>query len=316
VDDDWDRFTSFQTYDDFCIQWLTQCRRVLKDNGTLWVIGSYHNIYRIGAILQNLGYWFLNDVVWVKANPMPNFRGVRFANAHETMIWASKFKGARYTFNHHAMKNMNEEKQMRSDWMLPICTGPERLKYNGKKAHSTQKPEALLYRVILSSSNPGDLVLDPFFGTGTTGAVAKKLHRRFIGIEREAHYVHLARERIQAVTPELFLDSTFDVSDHKRLAPRVPFSTLLEYGMLKPGQQLYFRPDTSKVASIKADGSLKLNGFEGSIHSVGKQLLNGAPCNGWENWYFSKEDDGELHSIDELRQAFLEMTRAAHQEEE
>jgi modification methylase len=307
VDDAWDHFASFEAYDAFCMRWLSECRRVLKDNGTLWVIGSYHNIYRIGGIMQNLGFWFLNDVVWIKTNPMPNFRGVRFANAHETMIWASKFKGAKYTFNHHAMKAVNEEKQMRSDWVLPICSGPERLKYNGKKAHSTQKPEALLYRVILSSSNPGDLVLDPFFGTGTTGAVAKKLHRRFIGIEREPFYVRLAEERIKAVTPELFQETTFDVSDKRRIAPRVAFSSLLEYGLLRPGQNLYFRPDPSKVAHIKPDGSLALNGFEGSIHSVGKQLLNGAPCNGWDNWYYTNGEDDQMRSIDDLRKTFLEM---------
>ncbi|MEN4043160.1 MAG: DNA methyltransferase [Anaerolineaceae bacterium] len=304
VDDEWDRFSSFEAYDQFSRKWLVACRRVLKDTGTLWVIGSYHNIYRIGVIMQDLGYWFLNDLVWIKTNPMPNFRGVRFTNAHETLIWASKFKGARYTFNHHAMKAMNEEKQMRSDWVLPICSGSERLKVHGKKAHSTQKPEALLYRALLASSNAGDIVLDPFFGTGTTGAVAKKLHRRWIGIEREESYVNLARQRIQAVTPELFQDIVFDVRDRRRLAQRVPFSSLLEAGLLKPGQLLFFKPDVTKMAHIKPDGKLVHNGYEGSIHQVGKLLLGGSPCNGWENWYFDS-DDGELHLIDDLRQTLI-----------
>jgi site-specific DNA-methyltransferase (adenine-specific) len=304
VNDEWDRFSSFETYDDFCRKWLTACLRVLKDNGTIWVIGSYHNIYRIGAIMQDLGYWFLNDLVWIKANPMPNFRGVRFANAHETLIWASKFKGARYTFNHHAMKSVNEDKQMRSDWVLPICSGGERLKVHGKKAHSTQKPEALLYRTLLASSNPGDVILDPFFGTGTTGAVAKKLHRKWIGIEREPGYVKLARERINSVTPELFEDVVFDVRDRRRLAPRLPFSSLLESGLLKPGQLLFFKPDVTKIARIKPDGKLIHNGYEGSIHQVGKLLLGGSPCNGWENWYYDS-DDGDLRLIDDLRQALI-----------
>lgn len=301
VDDEWDRFSSFADYDQFTRRWLLACRRVLKDTGTLWVIGSYHNIYRIGFALQELGFWFLNDIVWVKVNPMPNFRGVRFANAHEILLWVSKAKGARYTFNHHAMKEFNDEKQMRSDWTLPICSGSERLKANGKKAHSTQKPEALLYRVILSSTNPGDVVLDPFFGTGTTGAVAKKLHRRWIGIEREERYVQLARERLNAITPELFDDAIFDIRDRKRRQPRIPFSRLLEYGFLKPGQRLYFRPDPAVIARIKPDGKLSLDGFEGSIHQAGKRLLGGAPCNGWDNWYY-EDEQGERHTIDRLRQ--------------
>ncbi len=302
VNDAWDHFSSFDAYDEFTRAWLTACRRVLKDTGTLWVIGSYHNIYRIGHILQDLGYWFLNDIVWLKLNPMPNFRGVRFTNAHETLLWVSKMQGGRYTFNHGAMKEFNDEKQMRSDWALPICSGPERLKVNGKKAHPTQKPEALLYRVILSSSNPGDVVLDPFFGTGTTGAVAKKLHRQWIGIEREETYIKLANERIDSVMPELFDDYTFDVRDHKRLQARIPFSRLLEYGFLKPGQQLYFGPNKGVTARIKPDGKLLMDGFEGSIHQTGKRLLAGAPCNGWDNWYY-QDEHGDMIPIDHLRQA-------------
>ena len=301
VDDDWDKFSSFEQYDEFSRRWLTAARRVLKDTGTIWVIGSYHNIYRIGAIMQNLDFWFLNDVVWIKTNPMPNFRGVRFANAHETLIWASKMRGARYTFNHHAMKAFNDGKQLRSDWVLPIASGGERLKVDGKKAHSTQKPEALLYRVILASSNPGDVVLDPFFGSGTTGAVAKKLHRRWIGIEREQKYIAVAQKRIDSVSPEMFDADVFDVRDKKRLAPRVPFVQLLETGLLKPGQSLFFKQNRLNAARIKPDGKLKLNGYEGSIHQLGKTLSGGSPCNGWEHWYFEAAD-GSLHPIDELRQ--------------
>jgi len=228
VNDDWDQFQSFKSYDDFSRQWLTACRRVLKDTGTIWVIGSYHNIYRVGSIMQDIGYWFLNDVIWIKTNPMPNFRGVRFTNAHEILLWASKSKGAKYTFNHHAMKSINDDLQMRSDWVLPICSGSERIKVNGKKAHSTQKPEPILYRVIVSSSNPGDIILDPFFGSGTTGSVAKKLHRHWIGIEMEKKYIKIAQTRLDSVSPEIFDEQVFDVRDKKRLEPRVPFANLLE----------------------------------------------------------------------------------------
>jgi len=234
VEDDWDRFESFAAYDRFTRAWLQGCRRVLKDTGTVWVIGSYHNIYRVGTILMDLAYWILNDMVWIKTNPMPNFRGVRFTNAHETLIWAQKNKGAPYTFNYQAMKALNDDLQMRSDWELPLCTGKERLKVNGSKAHATQKPEALLYRVIQSSSNPGDVVLDPFFGTGTTGAVAKKLHRRWIGIEQDRHYVKIARERLMAIEPEPYNEAVFAFPG-KRNRPRVPFGVLLEQGLLRPG---------------------------------------------------------------------------------
>jgi modification methylase len=301
VDDDWDQFDSFEAYDDFTQSWLSACQRVLKDTGTLWVIGSYHNIYRIGSLLQDLGFWLLNDVVWVKTNPMPNFRGVRFANAHETLIWASKFKGARYTFNHHAMKAFNHGKQMRSDWKFPLCTGGERLKVNGEKAHSTQKPEELLYRVILSSSNPGDVVLDPFFGTGTTGAVAKRLHRNWIGIEREAKYIRIAQARIAEVSVEPFDETTFDIRDKKRLAPRVALTQLLEAGLLLPGQTLFFRGDKHITALVKPDGRLLYDGVEGSIHQIARRLVNGSPCNGWDLWHY-QDEAGILQPIDKLRQ--------------
>lgn len=302
VNDDWDHFESFAAYDEFTRAWLLACRRVLKETGTLWVIGSYHNIYRVGAIMQDLGYWFLNDIVWVKTNPMPNFRGVRFTNAHETLIWASKHQGARYTFNHHGMKSLNDDKQMRSDWHLPICTGGERVRIDGQKAHSTQKPEALLYRVILASTQPGDVVLDPFFGTGTTGAVARKLHRRWIGIERSQHYVQMATQRIAAVEPEDFDPTVFEVRDRRRYQARLPFGTLLEQGLLLPGQTLYFRQNRAVTARIKPDGRLRLaDGFEGSIHQAGRHLLDGRPCNGWDHWYYQGAA-GELRPIDALRQ--------------
>lgn len=303
VDDEWDRFDNLAAYDAFTRAWLSACRRVLKDTGTLWVIGSYHNIYRVGSILQDLDYWVLNDIVWIKANPMPNFRGVRFTNAHETLLWAQKQRGARYTFNHHAMKALNDELQMRSDWNLALCTGKERLKdSSGQKAHPTQKPEALLYRVLLSSSNPGDVVLDPFFGTGTTGAVAKVLHRNFIGIEREAEYVRLARERIEAIQPAMFTDEVYRF-ESKRALPRVAFGTLVESGLLKPGQTLYFGKQGKATAIILANGQIKHNGATGSIHAVGRAIQN-APCNGWEHWHYLDEQTNALTPIDVLRARF------------
>ena len=301
VDDSWDQFANFEAYDRFTRDWLTACRHVLKDDGALWVIGSYHNFFRVGAIMQDLGFWFLNDVIWVKSNPMPNFHGVRFTNAHETLIWAAKSQSAHYTFNHHAMKSFNDDLQMRSDWRLPLCTGGERIKIDGKKAHSTQKPEALLYRVILSSSNPEDVVLDPFFGSGTTGAVAKKLHRRWIGIELEETYVEIARQRIAQVEAEPFDAAVFDVSDPRHSQARIPFARLLESGVLKPGQALYFRGQRGQAASIRPDGKLFVDGFIGSIHQAGKRLMGGSPCNGWEHWYY-ETPNGNLAPIDDLRQ--------------
>ncbi len=300
VTDEWDQFASFSEYDAFCREWLAGCRRVLKDSGTLWVIGSYHNIYRIGAILQDMGFWILNDIAWIKTNPMPNFRGVRFTNAHETLIWASKFKGAQYTFDHHAMKALNDDLQMRSDWVLPICSGPERVRSNGKKAHSTQKPQALLYRVILSSTRPGEVVLDPFFGSGTTGAAAKQLGRHWIGIEREEKYVGVAAQRIAAVTTAP--PQALALPQNKR-RQRLPFGNLVESGKLAPGQQLFFDRDLQRAATIMVNGHLDLNGVSGSIHQVAALLLGSQPANGWERWYF-QDDQGEIRAIDELREAW------------
>jgi len=300
VEDAWDQFADFAAYDAFTQAWLRACRRVLKETGTIWVIGTYHNIFRVGRLMQDMGYWLLNDVVWVKTNPMPNFRGVRFTNAHETLIWAQKQRGARYTFNYQVMKRLNDDKQMRSDWELPLCTGDERLKINGQKAHTTQKPEALLYRVILASSNPGDVVLDPFFGTGTTGAVAKKLHRHWIGIERDETYIRVAGERLAGVQPAPFDESVFDFKS-KRSRPRVPFGTLLEHGLLQPGQTLYFGPKGEPRAKILADGSLEWDSFVGSIHQVASRIKN-APCNGWEHWYFEDSQNGQRRVIDDLRE--------------
>ncbi len=299
VDDDWDQFESLLAYDRFTQDWLAACKRVLKDTGTIWVIGSYHNIFRVGKILMDLGYWILNDVVWIKTNPMPNFRGVRFTNSQETLIWAQKIKGARYTFNHFDMKALNEGLQMRSDWHLPTCTGKERLRLNGAKAHAAQKPEALLYRVILSSSNPGDVVLDPFFGTGTTGAIAKRLRRHWIGIEREPTYVELAAQRIASVQVPFFEEDLYVIPDKRKL-PRIPFGMLIEYGYLSAGDVLYFGRDGSATATVLSNGLITCDGITGSIHEVGK-LLRKAPCNGWEQWFYDDEVSGERLAIDHLR---------------
>jgi modification methylase len=267
----------------------------------VWVIGTYHNIFRVGRILQDLGYWILNDVVWVKTNPMPNFRGVRFTNAHETLIWAARAKGSRYTFNYRAMKSLNDGLQMRSDWRLPICNGRERLKQNGVKAHATQKPEALLTRVLLATTRPGDIVLDPFFGTGTTGVVAKRLGRRWIGIERQSAYVRLARRRIASVRTGA--DGAAAGDEDRRSTPvKIPFERLVQAGVVRPGQRLYFRASRQQVARVRADGRVARRGDIGSIHQLARALA-GAPCNGWDHWYFA-DSTGNLHPIDELRQAF------------
>jgi DNA modification methylase len=300
VDAAWDSFDNFTVYDDFTRAWLQACGRLLKPNGTLWVIGSYHNIYRVGSILQDLGFWILNDFTWVKTNPMPNFRGVRFTNAHETLLWCQKERGAPYTFNHHAMKAQNDGKQMRSDWYLPICTGGERLMANGHKAHPTQKPEALLYRVILSSSNAGDIVLDPFFGTGTTGAVAKRLYRHWIGIERDAKYVRLARRRIDGIQPVDYDPSLFTTPDPRR-EPRVPFGVLLAHDLVQPGQRLYLEADEDLSACVLADGALEFDGHRGSIHQIAREALGG-PANGWRLWYYRDNETGKMRPIDDLRQ--------------
>ena len=298
VDDAWDRFESFATYDAFTRDWLTAAKRVMKPTATLWVIGSYHNIFRVGSILQDLGYWILNDVVWRKTNPMPNFRGRRFTNAHETMIWAARDAGQkRYTFNYDALKALNEGLQMRSDWTIPLCTGGERLKNeDGAKAHPTQKPEGLLYRVLLASTNSGDLVLDPFFGTGTTGAVAKKLRRRFIGIERDREYAAAARARIAAIEP--MADEAIEITRGKRAEPRVPFGALIEQGFLRAGATLV-SADERHAARVRADGSLVVDGAAGSIHQIAAHVQGLPACNGWTYWCVKKGRG--LTPIDHLR---------------
>jgi len=303
VTDGWDKFEDFKEYDEFTSKWLSACRGVLKDTGTIWVIGSYHNIYRVGAIMQDLGFWILNDVVWIKSNPMPNFRGVRFTNAHETMIWAQKKKGTKYTFNHHSMKSLNDDLQMRSDWEIPLATGKQRIKLNGSKAHSTQKPEGLLYRIIHSSSNVGDVILDPFFGSGTTGAVAKKLGRNWIGIERDKKYVQVAQKRIDAVAES---DSEA-LNVEKPKQARVPFGALVESGYLRPGQSLFFM-EKGLRAKILSNGHIKCGDVVGSIHAVAKSLINGTPVNGWDVWYY-KDDKGKRQSINELRKQYREMNK-------
>ncbi|WP_159975094.1 site-specific DNA-methyltransferase [Roseobacter cerasinus] len=297
VDDAWDQFSSFAAYDKFTRDWLAAAQRLLKPNGAIWVIGSYHNIFRVGAALQDAGFWILNDVVWRKSNPMPNFRGKRFTNAHETMIWAGKSEDSKYTFNYEALKALNEGIQMRSDWVLPICNGHERLKDDkGDKAHPTQKPEGLLHRVLVGSSNPGDVVLDPFFGTGTTGAVAKMLGREFIGIEREAAYRKVAEKRISKVRK--FDREALQVSTSKRAEPRVPFGQLVERGMLRPGEELY--SPRGQIAKVRADGTLIGTDVKGSIHQVGAHLEGAPSCNGWTYWTFKQ--DGKKVPIDVLRQ--------------
>lgn len=302
VDDEWDQFESFAAYDSFTENWLKAARNVLKDDGGIWVIGSYHNIFRVGKILQDLGFWILNDVIWVKSNPMPNFRGRRFTNAHETMIWASKTKEGRYKFNYELMKHLNDDKQMRSDWEFALCTGAERLKdEKGKKAHPTQKPEALLHRVLLSSTEPGDVVLDPFFGTGTTGAAAKRLGRHYIGIERDPGYAELAHERIAKVSPIAKLEDL--VIPAKREEPRVPFGSLIERGLLKPGAELVDEKGRFK-AKVAIDGHIEITtasgAQRGSIHKMGALLQNAPSCNGWTFWHIKER--GKSVPIDSLRQ--------------
>ena len=310
VDDAWDQFareggdpmSSFSAYDAFTREWLAAARRILKPNGSIWVIGSYHNIFRVGTILQDQGFWVLNDIVWRKTNPMPNFRGTRFTNAHETMIWCSKNKDAKgVTFNYEAMKTLNDDVQMRSDWTIPLCTGPERIKKDGKKAHPTQKPEALLYRVLLASTKPGDVVLDPFLGSGTTASVAKKMGRHFIGIERDKTYATIAKKRIKEAQPPQD-ENDFNILS-KRTEPRVPFGTLVERGLIEPGQKLF---DTRKrfFARVRADGTLISEGRRGSIHKIGAELQGAPACNGWTFWHYEKE--GRTQPLDHLRQVVRE----------
>ncbi|MEM1131505.1 MAG: DNA methyltransferase [Pseudomonadota bacterium] len=301
VDNDWDKFDTFRAYDEFTRAWLTEARRVLKPDGSLWVIGSYHNIFRVGAVLQDLGYWILNDIVWRKANPMPNFRGTRFTNAHETMIWASHGEKSKYTFNYRAMKTLNDELQMRSDWVLPICGGSERLKRNGKKAHPTQKPEALLYRVLLASTNKGDVVLDPFFGTGTTGAVARRLGRDWIGCERDETYIEVAEQRISEALP--LDESALKTMQSPRSAPRVAFGTLVSTGYISPGTVLHDRK-RRWAATVQADGSLVCEGKQGSIHKIGATMQDAPSCNGWTFWHIDDPEKG-MQPIDTQRKTYI-----------
>ncbi len=297
VNDKWDQFLSFEHYDKFSKSWLKECKRILKDNGSIWVIGTYHNIFRLGYHIQNLNYWILNDVIWRKNNPMPNFKGTRFTNAHETLIWASKNKKSKYTFNYQSLKCFNDDLQMRSDWILPICNGKERLKKNGKKIHSTQKPEALLHRIILATTNKGDTIFDPFLGTGTTAVVAKKLGRKYFGIEKDKKYFESAKKRINK-TSEI-QDNYLDVLPNNKSKPRVPFGSLIEMGLIKPGTTLF---DIKKRynAKIMIDGSLKCQKAEGSIHKVAAKIIGAESCNGWTYWHYVSGN--ELKPIDNLRE--------------
>ena len=297
VNDEWDQFSSFKHYDNFCKAWLKECKRILKDNGTIWVIGTYHNIFRLGYHLQNLNYWILNDVIWRKNNPMPNFKGTRFTNAHETLIWASKNKKSKYTFNYQSLKCLNDDLQMRSDWTLPICNGKERLKKNGKKVHSTQKPEALLHRIILATTNKGDVIFDPFLGTGTTAVVAKKLGRQYFGIEKDKQYFESAHQRINKTN--VIEDDCLDTLQNNKSKPRIPFGSLIEMGLIKPGT-LLFDQKKKYNAKIMVDGSLKFQQTEGSIHKVAAKIIGTESCNGWTYWHY--QSGNLLKPIDELRQ--------------
>ena len=305
VDDAWDRFDTFAAYDEFTRAWMGEAKRILKPNGAIWTIGSYHNVFRLGAALQDLGFWLLNDIVWVKSNPMPNFRGTRFTNAHETLIWAARDKAAKPTFNYTALKAGNEDVQMRSDWLFPICTGEERLKADdGAKAHPTQKPEALLHRILMATTKPGDIVLDPFFGTGTTGAVAKMLGRHFIGLERDESYIAAAEARLANVRPVDKRDA--DPMPSPRAAPRVPFGQVVETGMVRPGTMLYCSK-RKYAARVKADGTLavpskfakSVDVENGSIHKIGAAVQKASACNGWTFWHV--ETDQGLKPIDMFR---------------
>jgi len=300
VNDEWDQFKSFNDYDNFCKRWLTECKRVLKDDGSIWVIGTYHNIFRLGYHIQNIGYWMLNDVIWRKKNPMPNFRGTRFTNAHETLIWASKNKNSKYTFNYQSLKCLNDDLQMRSDWFLPICNGGERIKRNGKKVHSTQKPETLLHRVLLASTNKGDFVFDPFLGTGTTAVVAKKLNRNYFGIEKEKKYFKTAKQRLEGTIK--IEDHYLDTIKNNKSKPRIPFGSLVELGIIKPGMSVF--DQKKKVnAKIMADGSIKYQNSEGSIHKMAAKIIGAESCNGWTYWYYN--NNGSMLPIDNLRQRFI-----------
>ena len=300
VTDKWDKFKDYKAYDNFSIKWLTECKRILKDGGTLWVIGSYHNILRVGTCLQNLGYWILNDIIWHKTNPMPNFRGTRFTNAHETLLWCTTARNVKYTFNYQNLKELNDGKQMRSDWYIPICSGKERIrKKNNERSHPTQKPEALLYRIILTSSKKGDLILDPFIGSGTTAVVAKKLQRNFIGIDNNKDYIKLTNERLKK-TKVLKKEIVSIIKSRKEL-PKVPFGELVEQGIIPPGAILTDAKNKFK-AKVKIDGSVISNNFSGSIHQVGAKIQNFPSCNGWDFWYVQKNKSTTL--LDTIRERY------------
>ena len=300
VNDKWDQFKNFEHYDNFCKEWLIECKRILKENGTIWVIGSYHNIFRIGFHIQNMGYWILNDVIWKKNNPMPNFRGTRFTNAHETLIWASKNKNSKYTFNYQSLKCLNDDLQMRSDWTLPICNGSERIKRNGKKIHSTQKPESLLHRVLLASTNKGDFIFDPFLGTGTTAAVAKKIGRNYFGIEKEKKYYKTAKQRLEKTIQ--IENHYLDTIKNNKSKPRIPFGSLVELGIVSPGMNIF--DQKKKInAKIMADGSIKYHNSEGSIHKVAAKIIGAESCNGWTYWHYNI--NGNMFPIDNLRQKLI-----------
>jgi len=300
VNDKWDQFKSFDDYDNFCKKWLTECKRILKDNGSIWVIGTYHNIFRLGYHIQNIGFWILNDVIWKKNNPMPNFRGTRFTNAHETLIWASKNKNSKYTFNYQSLKCLNDDLQMRSDWTLPICNGSERIKRNGKKVHSAQKPESLLHRILLASTNKGDFVFDPFLGTGTTAVVAKKLGRNYFGVEKEKKYFQTSKQRLEKTIK--IEDHYLDTIKNNKSKPRIPFGSLVELGIVKPGMSVF--DQKKKVnAKIMADGSIKYQNSEGSIHKVAAKIIGAESCNGWTYWHYNL--GGNMVPIDNLRQRLI-----------
>jgi len=307
VEEDWDRFPDFAAYDAFTRAWAEAARRVLKPDGALWVIGSYHNIHRVGTILQDLGFWLLNDIVWRKTNPMPNFKGTRFTNAHETLLWCARSAESRPTFNYATMKALNDDLQMRSDWMLPLCIGPERLKTDGRKTHPTQKPESLLYRVILATTRPGDVVLDPFFGTGTTGAAAIKLGRHYLGCERDPDYIAAARARLATVTP--VADPSLLLTPSRRTEPRIPFGAVLEAGLLQPGDTLQGGLRTGVTATIAVDGTLRYGTLCGSIHKIGALAQSLATCNGWTYWHY-RDDAGVWQPIDLLRERLRAAVKA------
>ncbi len=300
VDDEWDQFDNFAAYDDFTRAWLVAVRRVMKPTGTIWISGTYHNIFRVGTLLQDLGFWLLNTIAWFKPNAMPNFRGTRLKNDVEFVIWAKYAEKSRYTFNHHEMKQFNEDKQLGSMWTIPVCAGPERLKdEKGKKLHPTQKPEELLKRIVLASSNLGDVVLDPFVGSGTTAAIARLMRRHWIGIDNEASYVQAARARVNSTMPLNILDPVLQTSSQQKPS-RIPFNLLLEKGCLRPGQTLYLK-QSKYEAEVLADGQLQANGFVGSIHRLGAQLKNVPSCNGWTQWYYDDEETGQRRPLDVLR---------------